>query len=573
MTPRHLIILSLLLLASTAAWAQETDFCVPDSLMAKLKENRGTDLKRAEALDGVIMFYFGEHRISEAVSYINDMEDVANSIRDNYWIAKSHYFQALVAYEIYDNAKFFLHANEALRIAETLRENETSQLLLARIYLVKSACFFNNSLIPESEECVKIGLNIAEKNGFKELRHSFLNNKGSIYIQLEKHNEAIRIFKDLIRDKFDLLPMLDIASTYVRLQQYDSVLYYTDSIINYALHSENKMDSYCMISAYQVKSVSFIALNRYDEAIQCLDASFNRKNGCDDKSLVLTYYLHYAEALCGLGQYELALENIDKAIYLAIQTGLIEAEWYATKIKIEILDNIKDYKQEVLYMNKYITLTDTINKRENNEKIQLQNFQRETLELEKQYSFDKQIMKQRHRFTLICFSLILLIVILLVTIITISMKRKQDKTKSSLEARNREVTSQTMEQIHFNRILNDVITNLTHYINNPKGNSNAVDAVIRDLKSILDDGSEKDFDFYFTQVHPDFYKKLQTDFPNLTANDLRLCAFIKNNLNVKEVAEMTGITIDSVKAARSRLRRKLGITDQSISLYTFLSKY
>ncbi|MCQ2266071.1 MAG: hypothetical protein MJZ46_08570 [Bacteroidales bacterium] len=193
--------------------------------------------------------------------------------------------------------------------------------------------------------------------------------------------------------------------------------------------------------------------------------------------------------------------------------------------------------------------------------------------LEQQYENQKAAMQQRHIFIILLLAFLLVVGSLVIVIIMLNRKRKLETTAAVLDTRNREVTSKTMEQIHLNQVLQDVVTKLTYFSNNPKDNPNAVGSAIRDLKNIIDDGSEKDFDFYFTQVHPDFYRKLQADFPNLTANDLRLCAYIKNNLNVKDVAEMTGISADSVKTARSRLRRKLGISNPNDSLFDFFSRY
>lgn len=569
------ILFFLFTLLGLPLWAQDDEFRVPDSLVAKLKEFRGTDLKRAKALDDVIMFYFDEHKITDAAGYINDLVDVANNIRDNYWMAKSHYYKSLCAYENYNNAEFFANANEALHLTETLRENKDTQLLLARIYQIKSAAFFNNNLLPECQGCIEKGLKIAEKYGFEKQKHDLLLNYGSLLIKLKEYDKAIDVFKVIIDNKTDLHPLLNIASTNVRMKQYDSVFFYADSII----HFISKMDKIgnnelnYLISSFHVKAVGYIAIKKWDDAIQCLDSASIILMQINDKSLVSTNLLHRAEAFNGLKQFEIALDYIDKSIDLARKIELIENEWYAVKIKSDILHSMKAYEQEVENLRYFNVLTDTIKNRENVEKIQLQKFQQETLALEQQYENQKAAMQQRHIFIILLLAFLLVVGTLVIVIIMLNRKRKLETTAAVLDTRNREVTSKTMEQIHLNQVLQDVVTKLTYFSNNPKDNPNAVESAIRELKNIIDDGSEKDFDFYFTQVHPDFYRKLQADFPNLTANDLRLCAYIKNNLNVKDVAEMTGISADSVKAARSRLRRKLGISNPNDSLFDFLSKY
>lgn len=569
------VIILLLLLACLPLWAQDDEFCVPDSLIAKLKEFRGTDLTRAKALDDVIMFYFDEHKITNAAGYINDLEDVANSIRNNYWMAKSHYYKALCAYEKYDNAEFFTQVNKALRLTETLRESKDTQLLLARIYLVKSAVFFNNNLLPECQESIDKGFQIAEKYEFQNLKHSFFTNSGALLFQLRKYNDAINVFKENLKYKFELGGLLNLASSYGKLQQYDSVFYYADSIIRYAnsLKKMNDDNAYQLINAYQVKAAGFIELRMWDQAIQCLDKSDEYMAHYGDLSLLSSGLFYRADALRGVGQNEQALETVDDAIELAVLANQLDIEWYAVKLKSDILDNMKEYEEEVKNLRYFNTLTDTIKNKEDVEKLQLQEFQRETFALEQQYKQQQAIMQQRHRFLVLLFTFLIVVGILIFIIFSLNRKRKLETTAAVLDTRNREVTTKTMEQMHLNQVLEDVVAKLTHFVHNPKDNDNAIDNAIRDLKGLITDGSEKDFDYFFTQVQPDFYKKLQADFSELTPNDLRLCAFIKGHLNVKEVAELTGISADSVKAARSRLRKKLGITDPNASLSKFLGKY
>ena len=137
---------------------------------------------------------------------------------------------------------------------------------------------------------------------------------------------------------------------------------------------------------------------------------------------------------------------------------------------------------------------------------------------------------------------------------------------SDLDLRNREITSKTMSQMQTNKVLNEVIGKLTQLENNPKGSTNSLSMVIRELKAMIDDGSKKDFDYYFVQVHPDFYAHLKKDFPDLSQNELRLCALVRANLNIKEIANLNNVSIDSVKSSRKRLRKSLGISDHKVDL-------
>ncbi len=92
--------------------------------------------------------------------------------------------------------------------------------------------------------------------------------------------------------------------------------------------------------------------------------------------------------------------------------------------------------------------------------------------------------------------------------------------------------------------------------------------------SMLDATSSKDawWDVYkenFDLIHANFFRNLRKLYPSLTASDLKFCALIRLNLNTKDIAQVTGLTVRGVEGARYRLRKKLGV-DKDQSLTEFL---
>ncbi len=55
---------------------------------------------------------------------------------------------------------------------------------------------------------------------------------------------------------------------------------------------------------------------------------------------------------------------------------------------------------------------------------------------------------------------------------------------------------------------------------------------------------------------------LKDRYPDLTPNEMRLSALVKLNLTIKEMAAILGISPDSVKTARYRLRKKLELNTE-----------
>ncbi len=84
----------------------------------------------------------------------------------------------------------------------------------------------------------------------------------------------------------------------------------------------------------------------------------------------------------------------------------------------------------------------------------------------------------------------------------------------------------------------------------------------------IDDNWEH-FAHHFDKVHTDFLVLLKNRYPNLTASELKLCAYLRMNLSSKEIAQLMNISIRGVEIGRYRLRKKLGISKDT-NLFEFL---
>jgi tetratricopeptide (TPR) repeat protein len=83
----------------------------------------------------------------------------------------------------------------------------------------------------------------------------------------------------------------------------------------------------------------------------------------------------------------------------------------------------------------------------------------------------------------------------------------------------------------------------------------------------------EDFEIRFNQVNQNFYKNLIEKFPSLTQNEKRLCAFTKLNLTTKEITIITGQSPHSINVARTRLRKKIGISNSSQNIFDFFQQF
>ena len=148
------------------------------------------------------------------------------------------------------------------------------------------------------------------------------------------------------------------------------------------------------------------------------------------------------------------------------------------------------------------------------------------------------------------------------------LRRKE--LKQQLDFKNRELTSYALNFIKKNEVVQELqctISNLAASSAIPK------DKLIADLKKIIQknlsiDKDWENFSRFFDDVHQGFYSNLKSKHKGLTANDLKLCSLIRLNLNTKETASILGISPESAKTSRYRLRKKLELASgQEISTY------
>jgi DNA-binding CsgD family transcriptional regulator len=161
----------------------------------------------------------------------------------------------------------------------------------------------------------------------------------------------------------------------------------------------------------------------------------------------------------------------------------------------------------------------------------------------------------------------------------IQLKSKQlqlerELLETQLEEKDRELTANLMYSLKKNQIIKDSVEKLIKHrkVFNPEGNE-VVRKVIHDLNNSQEEKIFQEFEISFLKLHEGFYDKLHKDFPGLTLNENRLCAFMRLNLSSKEISSITGQTLPTLNMAKTRLKRKLGLTNSDQSLYQFLAKY
>jgi ligand-binding sensor domain-containing protein/DNA-binding CsgD family transcriptional regulator len=145
---------------------------------------------------------------------------------------------------------------------------------------------------------------------------------------------------------------------------------------------------------------------------------------------------------------------------------------------------------------------------------------------------------------------------------------KEKQLEDQIEFKNKQITTHTLNIIQKNETLKDLRGKLEEISHSPNGS--AQQELRKTLKMIDSsfrlDKDWEEFKLYFEQIYTGFYSKLKINYPELSNQELRHCALIRLNLSTVEIASILGISPDSIKVSRNRIRKKLKLpSNQNLS--------
>jgi AraC family transcriptional regulator, chitin signaling transcriptional activator len=144
------------------------------------------------------------------------------------------------------------------------------------------------------------------------------------------------------------------------------------------------------------------------------------------------------------------------------------------------------------------------------------------------------------------------------------IKLKNEQLKQDYRNKSKELATSTMSVVRKNELLNHIKDHLQK-IDDKK----SINPVIKIIDKNLN--TTKNWELFkeaFDNVDSEFFKNLKSLHPDLSPNDMKLCAYLKLNLSSKEIAPLINISPRSVEIKRYRLRKKLNLnSDDNLATY------
>ncbi|NER16262.1 tetratricopeptide repeat protein [Spongiivirga citrea] len=426
-------------------------------------------------------------------------------------------------------------------------------------------------------------------------------NMGLVYAEIGEYDKAIELYSNA-KSHFEELNLKElIANTYTKISSVlieKKDLNEAENILHDALNIYDQSKNIRgIVETNNLLAKLHINKGEYELAGCYIEESIINSQIIKDNNALIGNLLLFSKLQRNKKKYEVAEQHLTIALKLAEKKNL-------RKLKLDTYEELQSIKKEegkfqesIEYFEEYVALKDSIY--DTNKSKQLAEFEfQDTIkkkddELEFMY-LEKKDFQIIQWILGIGLFIITLLGLLLTRSLRIKNKKqlllhesnqrinqseienqllKQKELEQQLHFKNKELTSYALNFIQKNEFL-EKLQNIIKEIKltSAKTKVLALDQLENIVKQQQNlDKNWNDFKIHFEQVHTDFLKKLKHEFPNLSANDLKVAALTRLNLTIKECSGILGISPESVKTARYRLRKKLDL-EREDDLLSFLVK-
>ncbi len=334
---------------------------------------------------------------------------------------------------------------------------------------------------------------------------------------------------------------------------------------------------------------------QYDEAISIYKQIVAFSDSIDDKLGVAYAQSNLGDIFAKTGHYDKSKTKYLESLALAYKIEKPDLIRNLYEKLSEVSRELNDTEAAFEYLEKFIVFKDSVfNIEKNNQILKIQNRfdisqkEKEILLLQKEK--DAQEMLRKIVTAIAVF--ILIITVMTIVLLRFRMvknkkirlqeqilfKQQQELGKAELDKKtlieeqlrekvrhaHRKLTASALNIIQKNELMLELKNKLEH---------SGIEK-IDDINSLIHynfklDKDWEEFRFYFEQIHKGFYTIIKKKYPDLSPTELKLIALVRLDFSIKQTASILGISSDSVKTYRSRIRKKLNLK-QGENLSEFL---
>lgn len=379
----------------------------------------------------------------------------------------------------------------------------------------------------------------------------------------------------LIKNKQGLgITLLIKGSNYRTLKKIDSAEVYYNKAKNIFLDI-NYTKGINQVNNFLV--IVYLRTNREKEAIQLSEKNIERCKKNTENLYLVNNYINISAIYYKKKEYRFAGKYVDSAIKLSKKEGFKGNLVGAYRKKSRLWYKLGNYKAAYLSQRKYKKYSDSLFNIDNTRKLQ---------ELELKYQFEqeqKEIVlakktETKQKWLYFCLFLLTLVS---ATIIGILVRRnyknhskivqgeleKEQVKKLFLDKKIKDSEEETKRLIADNSMRLEFKQELLDQLKTKASNMQSLEEMKQVMSSIISklqlqittESKFSSIQSKIEEVNKGFDAKLRELYPKLTKTDREICTLMRLNLSIKEVATIRGSSIDAVKTARYRIRKKMNL--------------
>jgi DNA-binding CsgD family transcriptional regulator/P2-related tail formation protein len=136
------------------------------------------------------------------------------------------------------------------------------------------------------------------------------------------------------------------------------------------------------------------------------------------------------------------------------------------------------------------------------------------------------------------------------------------------------LSSHLLRAIHQEQMIDEVKSSLSRLRKqDKKEREEEIKSLLNAINAHQSEGEAwQEFQKISENIHHQYFERLQENYPSLSPADLKLASLLKLNLDQRAIASILGVSPDSLRVARYRLRKKLNL-EKGDNLVTFLMNY
>jgi tetratricopeptide (TPR) repeat protein len=355
------------------------------------------------------------------------------------------------------------------------------------------------------------------------------------------------------------------ALIYRSNHQYPEALIYFNKALELA--RKNKDTVWMGIANGNIGSVYFMQ-DDYGKALPYIQTDYSQSLKYNEKINATIALLRIVKINLVNNKTQLALKQLDTA-ELLIQNrpaAALNLRVDILDLKAQCYDKMGLFAKSLIFRNKYEAAKDSLTIQNNIAAVDVVKMQyvigKQLAEESKLKAKAKVEANERNAVFIILF---LLLIITVLVYSRQALKTKKDKLRVDEELK---YTALKLDNYTENlRKNNKLIESFKQQIEHLKS-KNADNAVVEHLEElmqahIMTDSNWMEFKKIFLKVYPNFFFNLKKSFLHLSEGDIRLLTLIRLQSSNKEMANMLGITLEGVKKAKQRLRKKMNLDDNT----------